>query len=247
MLDCHNHILFGVDDGCRDREESRALAEALKAVGHVGLVATPHIRPGIFDNDPDGLRRRRDETAPIVQEAGLELYLGAEYYFDEHFLARGLDRTLLTLGETSRYVLTELPRQELPLRWEEVVFEIRLRGYVPVIAHPERCRAVGEDLDRVLAQFAQGGVLLQLDLGSLVGHYGRKAQKLAQRIAKRGAYHLAAGDLHRPEDVEKIIIPAKAALCKLLGGQEDRVLALTERNPRLVVLDRPPEALTVQN
>lgn len=243
MLDLHNHVLFGIDDGCRTPDESRALAEAVKAHGHHGLVATPHIRPGIFDNDPDGIRRRRDETRPIVEGAGLELHLGAEYYFDENFLESGKAKTLLTLGDGSRYPLTELPQARLPMRWEDVLYEVRLRGYVPVIAHPERCAGVSEDLDRALEGFRRAGVLLQLDLGSLVGHYGRTAKKTAERLVKAGAYHAAAGDLHRPEDAAKILEPAKKALDKLLRKRrvQDGVRTLVHDNPRKVVADASPE------
>jgi protein-tyrosine phosphatase len=245
VLDLHNHVLFGLDDGCRDPEESRALAEAARALGHEGFVATPHIRPGIFDNDPDGIRRRRDETRPIVEAAGLELHLGAEYYFDEHFLEAGKAKALLTLGERTRYVLAELPRTRLPLRWEDVLYEVRLRGYVPVIAHPERCGGVAEDIEGALEGFRRAGALLQLDLGSLVGHYGRGAQRAAEKLVKAGAYHVAAGDLHRPEDPAKILEPAKKALDKLARKRRvrDAVTRLVVENPRRVVEDASPETI----
>lgn len=245
MLDLHNHVLFGLDDGCRTPEESRALSEAAAALGHRGFVATPHIRPGIFDNDPEGIRRRRDETRPIVEGAGLALHLGAEYYFDEHFFADAKAKRLLTLGESSRYVLTEFPQARLPLRWEDVVYEVRLRGYVPVIAHPERCQGVAEDFERVLEGFQRGGVLLQLDLGSLVGRYGRTAKKTAERLVKLGAYHVAAGDLHRPGDAEAILEPAKRALAKILRKRRalEGVELLVEENPRRILANSEPEAI----
>src|SRR5690349_8170071 len=110
VLDIHNHVLFGLDDGCRAPSESSELALAAKAAGHTGFVATPHIRPGMFDNEPDRIRRRRDETLPLVTAAGLELFLGAEYYFGAELLEAVRTKTLLTLGETSRYVLTEFPQ-----------------------------------------------------------------------------------------------------------------------------------------
>ena len=246
MLDIHNHVLFGLDDGCRNPEESKNLAEALRQAGHMGVVATPHIRSGIFPNTPDDIRRRRDETRPIVEGAGLQLYLGAEYYFDEHLLEGGRTKRLLTLGETSRYVLTEFPSERLPLRWQDVVFELRLRDYVPVIAHPERCRGVQEDISRALDGFHRSGVLLQLDLGSLVGNYGRSAQKTAEKLVKRGAYHLAAGDIHRPEDVSKVLEPARKALSKLTKrGKEGREWhRLCVQNPQLVVSDSSSEDIS---
>lgn len=242
VLDLHNHVLFGLDDGCRTPEESTALAEAAKAAGHRGFVATPHIRPGMFDNTVDGIRRRRDEAAHLVEAAGLELFLGAEYYFAPELLEAAKRKELLTLGETSRYVLIELPLRQLPPRFDELLYEIRLRAYVPVIAHPERCEEVSRNLDRALEIFDRNGVLLQLDIGSLVGHYGRTAKKASKELTKRGAYHVAAFDLHRPEDVDAIVAPATKQLTKLLKKHCDPALLLND-NPQRIVEDAAPETI----
>lgn len=243
MLDLHNHVLFGLDDGCRTPAESIALAQRAKAAGHAGFVATPHIRPGMFDNTPDGIRRRRDEARALVEDVGLELHLGAEYYFSPELLEAARAKTLLTLGETSHYVLVELPTRQLPPRIDELLYEIRLTGYVPVIAHPERCEEVGRDVDGALAMFARNGVLLQLDLGSLVGHYGRAAKKLSRELVKRGVYHVAAYDLHRPEDVDAIVAPAKKVLDKLLAKRKADSRVLLADNPRRIVTNAPLEAI----
>ncbi|MEQ9500996.1 MAG: CpsB/CapC family capsule biosynthesis tyrosine phosphatase [Deltaproteobacteria bacterium] len=243
MLDLHNHVLFGLDDGCRTPAESVALAERAKAAGHRGFVATPHIRPGMFDNDPDGIRRRRDEVAPLLEPVGIELFLGAEYYFAPELLAAAKAKTLLTLGESSRYVLIELPLRQLPPRFDDLLYEIRLCGYVPVIAHPERCEQVARDLDAAQEIFARNGVLLQLDAGSLVGHYGRTAKKASERLVKSGAYHVAACDLHRPEDVDKIVAPSRKVLEKLVKKRGGDVEVLLTTNPRRIVEDAPSESI----
>ena len=237
----HNHVLFGLDDGCRNPAESVALCAAMRSVGHEAVVATPHIRPGMFDNNPDGIRQRRDETRSIVEDAGLALYLGAEYYFSPEFLQAARQKRLLTLGETSRFVLTELPQTSLPPRFEDLLYEIRLTGYIPVIAHPERCRGVSDDVARALDIFARAEVLLQLDLGSLVGHYGRTAKKAATDLVDRGAYHVAACDLHRAEDVETIVMPSLKQLTKRLKKRrvDGELQALIRDNPRRILNDAP--------
>lgn len=242
MLDLHNHVLFGLDDGCRTPEESTALAVAAKEAGHVGFVATPHIRPGIFDNTPDGIRRRRDEAAPLVGDAGLELLLGAEYYFSAELLEAARSKSLLTLGETSRYVLVELPQDGVPLRWEEVLFELRMKGFVPVIAHPERCASVQRDVAGLHEKLRHAGALLQLDLGSLIGHYGRGAKRASLALLKRRAYHVAACDLHRPEDVGEIVARSKRELEKRVQSQGG-LTALIDTNPRKIVSNAPPESI----
>lgn len=241
MLDLHNHVLYGLDDGCRTLLESQALAERARAVGHVGFVATPHIRAGMFDNTVDRIRARRDEVQGTVTQAGLELHLGAEYYFDEHLLTAARERRLLTLGETSRYVLVEFPQAQLPLRYDAVLFELRTLGYVPVIAHPERCRGVERDLEASLEALRRVA-LLQLDLGSLLGRYGDGARRTAQVLVKRGAYQVAAGDLHRPDDAQEIIPKAQKELKKLLPKGHS-VEAWCLHHPRQILANAPPEEL----
>ncbi len=245
MLDAHNHVLFGLDDGCRTPEESAALVAAAKDAGHDGFIATPHIRPGMFDNTPDGIRARRDEARSIVESAGLELFLGAEYYFSPELLEGARSKSLLTLGETSRFVLIEMPTRQLPLRYDEILYEISLAGYVPVIAHPERCEGVARDPEAALEVLQRAQVLLQLDLGSLIGHYGRSAKKTSERLMKLGAYHIAACDLHRPEDVATVVAPSLKRLAKLLSKRkiEDGVERLTDTNPRALVRDAPRDEI----
>ncbi len=245
MLDLHNHVLFGLDDGCRTPEESAALCARAKAAGHTGFVATPHIRPGMFDNDPAGIRARRDETRSIVEGAGLELHLGAEYFFHPDMLVAAREKRLLTLGEHSRFVLIEFPSSRLPLRYDELLYEIRVTGYVPVIAHPERCVGLQDNLPRTLAALTHAGVLLQLDLGSLVGHYGRAAKKASTEMLKRGAYHVVACDLHRPGDVDDIVAPGFKQLGKLLNKRRlpGGLQTLTLDNPRRILADAPIEEI----
>jgi protein-tyrosine phosphatase len=245
VLDLHNHVLFGLDDGCRAPAESSALAQAAKAAGHSGFVATPHIRPGMFDNTVDGIKRRRDETRPLVEAEGLELFLGAEYFFSPELLEAARNKQVLTLGESSRYVLAEFPQDSLPMRWEQVLFEIRLAGYVAVIAHPERCTGVQKDLDDVLERLTRAGALLQLDAGSLIGHYGREAKKASHHLVKRGAYHVAACDLHRPTDVNAIVAKSMSELSSLLGKRkkQDELTTLIEVNPRKILSDAPPDTI----
>ncbi len=235
----HNHVLYGLDDGCRTPAESVALAQAMRSAGHEAIVATPHIRPGVFDNDPDGIRRRAAETRAIVEDAGLSMHLGAEYYLSPELLVAAREKRVLTLGETSRFVLTELPSMGLPPRLEDVLYEIRLTGYVPVIAHPERCRGVSDDVERSIDVFERAGVLLQLDLGSLVGHYGRTARKTATTLLDRRVYHTAACDLHRAEDVAKVVAPSLKVLTKRLKkrGVEDHLDVLLRDNPRRLLED----------
>lgn len=244
MLDVHNHLLWGIDDGCRNPEETTALAEGLVAAGHQGVVVTPHIRPGMFDNTPEKIRARFDEARPIIEAAGLELFLGAECFCVPELIQQAKEGRLLTLAG-SRYLLVEFSSAQLPPRWEELLYELRVAGVVPVIAHPERCLGIREDLEGVLEVAERLELLLQLDTGSLIGRYGHAAQLAAERLLKAKAYHLAACDAHRPKDLKRLVFPSLKRLSRRLGlfGNKAREAALLVDNPRRIVEDAPRDSI----
>lgn len=233
MLDLHNHVLYGLDDGCRTLEESFELIENAKKIGHTGFVATPHIRPGMFDNRPELIRDRFHRFYKELSDSTFALYLGAEHYFDAHILQDAKTKELLTINDGS-YVLIEFPKNHAPVQFERVLFELRALGFRPVIAHPERSTFFQLDPDDALRKLE--GCTLQLDLGSIVGYFGPGAKKIAERWLKQGAYQVAAGDLHRPGDIDQIIEPAKARAKQLLGTDFDKAWSRwVVENPRRIV------------
>ncbi|MCA9605603.1 MAG: protein tyrosine phosphatase [Myxococcales bacterium] len=231
-VDLHCHYLPGIDDGVRTMEEGLAVLRGLGALGYAQVVATPHIRTAMFDNRKPGLERAHAEMVEIV--GGLEglpvLALAAEHYCDDVFWE------LFTTGQALPYpggkaALVEFHYEVWPLRIEQRFFEMQIRGVRPVLAHPERYAALFDATDPV-DPILEVGTCALLDLMSLVGRYGRRTQRAAERMLEEGVYYAACTDAHRPSDVE-LVEQAIARLKELVGPQEARELLAD--NPRRIL------------
>jgi len=217
-VDLHCHWVAGVDDGVKTVDEGRALLLGLAKLGFERVVATPHMRPGMFDNDRATLERGYESTVKSLDPAGLpELGLSSEHFLDDIVFQRLLKKQALPYpGEKA--VLVEFPPQVLPARVDARLFDLRCSGLLPVIAHPERYQPVWRD-PACLDPLFEAGACLLLDICSLVGKYGRAAQKAAEALLEEEAYQAACTDSHRPSDVDEV---AKAIerLDELVGEEE---------------------------
>ena len=218
--------------GCAPLEEGVALLLGLSELGYETVVATPHMRTSMFPNDRPTLQRAfADFEEATATVAGLPILgLGSEHFFDDVFWARFLEREVLPYPG-GHALLVELPPRQLPVGLARSFFEMRVRGISPVLAHPERY----EPLYRTTAPIEtllQGGALPLLDLMSLVGKYGRRPRKAAQRMLDEGVYVAACSDCHRPQDVA-LVASAIAELHGRVGPEDAR--ALLADGPRRIL------------
>lgn len=204
FVDLHCHWLPGVDDGVDRLEDSVALLRSLGDVGFARVVATPHMRPGLFDNTASDLRRAFDRVQTELEAVSAlpERALASEHFFDDIVFRR------LLAGEGLPYpgeaaVLLELYDSNFPPRLEQLLSQLRQRGLTPVIAHPERYRVIW-DRPSVLDRVLDSGAVALLDVAALVGKYGRQPQRCAERLLEGGSYHAACSDAHRVRDVAEV-------------------------------------------
>lgn len=197
MIDIHCHILPGFDDGSRDIPESLAMARAAVESGVTGIVATPHF-PGEQRslNDVGALMERFRRLEQAVRESGLPLtlYPGAEILCLPQTLELARRQELPTLGDT-RYLLCEFYFDEHVTYMDDMLSGIAAGGYIPVIAHPERYRAVQHD-PRAVEMWFSRGYLIQLNKGSILGAFGYGEQRTADWIMAKGLAHMVASDAH---------------------------------------------------
>lgn len=205
FVDLHCHYIPAVDDGVRREDDSIALLRGLFSVGFVHVVATPHIRPSMFDNSPARLREAFAALSPrLAREAGLPaVSLAAEHFFDD------IVYSLLVRGEglpygVGRSVLVEFANERLPLALKERFFDLRMKRLRPVVAHPERYEAISRDPRAGSEGLRRAGGVLLLDIAALVGKYGTRAERTAEALLEQQAYYAACSDAHRPEDVEQV-------------------------------------------
>lgn len=225
FVDLHLHYVPGIDDGVRTVDEAKRMLEGLRALGYVRCVATPHIRSGMFDNRKAGLEKGFREVSEQLAGADIpELGLASEHFFDDVFWQLFEQREVLPYPGDSA-ILVELHPDRWPRGLTDRFFKMQLRGLRPVIAHPERYSPLADDttpLDALL----DAGAMTQLDLMSLVGRYGDRPRRVAERMLEEGAYDIACSDAHRPEDIDHVA-RAIDRLRVLIGNDEANALMAT--------------------
>ena len=228
FVDLHCHWIAGIDDGPRSVDASLAMLKGLHQAGFDTVMATPHMRPGMFDNDRAMLLAAFEAMQPHLDGVpGLPaVLLASEHFFDDVVFTRlvqgeGLpypDLDSSRVASRKRGVLVELPPQQFPPKIERRFFDLGRAGLRPVLAHPERYMPVWKD-DRCLDGLLDAGACLLLDVCALVGKYGRASQKAAEKLLDDEAYEAACSDAHRPEDAD-VTLKAIAVLEKLVGIKE---------------------------
>ncbi|MBM3302612.1 MAG: tyrosine protein phosphatase, partial [Deltaproteobacteria bacterium] len=141
--------------------------------GIQGVVCTPHWVPGQYENTRTKILKTLNEFRKKLEEHGIPLitYPGAELRLDVSLIERLKDGELLTLNDTGRYVLIELPQDSLPPNLDRFFWDIRVTGMTPIISHPERNLVLRND-PQILYRWVETGVLTQLTASSLLGRFG---------------------------------------------------------------------------
>jgi protein-tyrosine phosphatase len=233
FVDLHCHWVAAIDDGAKTPDEGLAMLRGLRAAGFDEVVATPHMRPGMFDNDRPDLERAFAAMHPILEAMGDGLprvHLASEHFFDDVVFGR------IVRGEALPYpggkaVLVELGQGPFPARLQHRFFDVKKAGMTPVLAHPERYDPVWKD-DSCLDPLLDAGAHLLLDVCALVGKYGRAPQRAAEKLLEEDAYEAACSDSHRPRDVD-VVVQAIERLHELVGEQE--ALRLLRDGPRAIL------------
>lgn len=200
--DMHNHILFGIDDGSKTLENSLLMARRFVDLGYKKVIATPHIMSSYYPNNKETISEKRDilNQALAENQIPLELEFAAEYYIDEYFLEKLMNREpLLTFN--GNHVLVETSFLNRPVFFSKILFELRTLGYIPVFAHPERYIYFHEnysEIDEVL----ELGVKLQINLLSLVGFYSPMVKKMAHWMVQNDKYNFLGTDAHNLDQMK---------------------------------------------
>jgi protein-tyrosine phosphatase len=232
-IDLHSHWIPGIDDGAPDTAESLAMLKALGDVGFAKVVATPHMRTGMFDNDRGDLERafRRIE-AEVSKRPGLpEVGLASEHHLDDVVFEQLLKGQGLPYEPARSAALIEFPTDHFPLRYRERMFELRVKRIRPVLAHPERYRPVWKDHE-LLEPLLDGGTLLLLDVCALVGKYGSAPKNAALAMLEAGYYYAACSDAHRASDAREVAKAVKE-LYAVMGREEAEFLLI--EGPRSIL------------
>jgi protein-tyrosine phosphatase len=194
--DIHCHILPGLDDGAENSETALEMARKAWEKGTRHIIATPHVIIGSVKQNREHVRESINALTRQLQDKGLNLtiYPGCEVFICPDLPDLYEKGHIFTLNG-SRYMLIELPMMEIPSYTEAVLYELQLKGIVPIIAHPERNQMLQRDM-HFLQKAVERGILAQVNSGSITGLYGKAAKRTALKMIEANFIHFVASDAH---------------------------------------------------
>ena len=197
--DMHSHLIPGIDDGSQHLEESLDLVSALQGLGFSKIITTPHTMSDFYKNTPEIIIKGSEDVQNALDKLNTEIEFGAasEYYVDFDFQKKIEKKEFLTFG--SKYILIEFSFIDAPINIDEIIFNLQLSGYNVVLAHPERYLYYGlQDYERLTDK----GVLLQLNLLSIIGYYSPEVKKQAEKLVNADLISFAGTDCHNMRHAE---------------------------------------------
>jgi protein-tyrosine phosphatase len=234
LIDLHSHILPGLDDGAEDLDDALEIARAAVTDGIVAIAATPHVRQD-YPTTADAMERGVGKLRSALEREGiaLELLPGGEISLEQLDRLSHDELRRFGLGGNPKYLLIETPYEGWPLAFGEIVSRLRSFGMTPVIAHPERNRAIQADLEKA-ARLVDAGALIQVTAASLDGRLGSRTRASARKLVDAGLAHMVGSDAHNA-GVREVGL---SGACKVIGDEQ---LAgwLTQGVPEAIVRDDP--------
>jgi len=234
MIDLHSHILPGVDDGAQSLDEAVTMARMAAADGIEQIVSTPHdVGWNLAWQHPSvGIQALQEELDRRAIK--LRVLPGLEVRIDLDTPARAREGQVLTLNR-SRYLLVELPFSHYPPYVEQILFELQVSGFVPVLAHPERHSTVMRD-PSLLFHLVQRGILVQVTAASIVGQFGSDIRDFTRLLLRRRLAHIIASDAHSARLRPPTLSAAVRVAARWIGVEEATAMATTV--PLAIVDDR---------
>lgn len=197
FCDCHCHLVPGVDDGVQELDETMQILEEWESLGVKEVWLTPHIMEDI-PNEP-AMLRDKFEGVTAFYTGDVKLHLAAEHMMDGLFLKRLEKNNVMPIGKDRSKLLVETSYYTPPMNMTDIIERIKARGYEPILAHPERYQYMDrQDYKR----WKDRGVLLQLNVPSLVGAYGPEVQWKAEWLLKENLYDYCGTDTHSTGQME---------------------------------------------
>jgi tyrosine-protein phosphatase YwqE len=211
-VDMHSHLLPGLDDGLKEPEETIAFVKELQQLGYTKLICTPHILSDLYPNSPDSILPKLELIRGLLKEQNIPVAIeaAAEYMVDvdfERYIAD--DKPLLTFGKN--YILIEMSYLSPSPNIEQVIFALRMKGFQPILAHPERYNFYHHEFDKY-ERMVDLGCLLQVNLLSLGGYYGKEIKNVAEKLIKKNMVDLLGTDMHHSNHLNAL---------KQLASQKD--------------------------
>jgi len=222
MIDLHSHILPGLDDGAQSESESIEIARFLTDYGFTHMMATPHFSKSFFEIQADTVNKgvATLQENLNLQAIQLKIIPGNEVYFDSIIDENGGLASFHFIDQNQKWVLLELPFHRFNfMLFDHIQYQLSRREIGILLAHPERYENLLDDY-KLVKKIANQGVLFQINLGSLVGEYGRTSQKFAEKLLSDDYVFGVGTDVHQITTLQKNLPQALTRLKKMIGDKK---------------------------
>lgn len=233
MIDIHAHIIPKIDDGADSFEEAYMMFLQAHDAGFTDIIATSHYIEGHFEADVIKRHAWIEAMNKVLNEnkVNLKLHSGNEIYITQNLIKLIKDKKASTLAN-SKYVLFELPMNNNVKYLNEMIFEIKALGMIPVIAHPERYTYVQEN-PNILISLIEQGALFQANYASIVERYGKHAKNTVKKLLKANMIHFLGTDSHKKNDIYSKMNEIMIELGKVISSE--KIEELSTINPRHIL------------
>lgn len=206
FVDIHSHLLPGIDDGAKNLDDSIQLIKKMNSLGIKNFITTPHVLGDVYPNSSTMIKEKLKEVKKELNNQGLKdinISAAAEYMMDEQFSKLLEADDILTLKDN--LILVEMSYFSAPMNLYDILFEIQLKGYKPILAHPERYNFYHNDFESYY-KLKNAGCLFQLNFLSLTEQYGKNVQKISQKLLKLDMYDYVGSDTHHSKHLDLLEI-----------------------------------------
>ena len=240
MIDLHSHIIPAVDDGCKNEAMSLAMLRKAAASGTKAIFATSHVLSAGEHPSWETLKAGVEKLRTVCKDndIDLDIYSGTEVFMDWELLDElAVNGSYCLNGErfgqqAVTYILVELPMHFIPQYADDFWYELRLKGVVPILAHPERYPELMANTEKLLA-WRREGLLLQCNAGSFAGRFGEAAEKAAKLLLKNHLVDFIGSDAHRDVGRDTDMREGASVIREVAG--EEELKRISEENPRKVI------------
>ncbi|OIQ21452.1 MAG: histidinol phosphatase [Flavobacterium sp. MedPE-SWcel] len=202
-IDIHSHLLPNIDDGAKDNEDSQLLINSLKDYGFSEFITTPHVLTGVWNNTRTDIETREKETINSL-DINVPFKAAAEYLMDDTFQSLFKSEQLLTLK--NNYVLVEMSYLNPPMQLYDILFELQIAGYKPILAHPERYTFYLNNMEEY-KKLKKAGCSFQMNLLSVTGYYGKAVLEISKKLLESDMIDYVGSDAHHMKHVNSFKNP----------------------------------------